>query len=322
MRYFLQRFAQLVVVFVLVTFGVLVLMRIGSGGPRELANRMLGGFPSEKEAADTILQYHLDSNYFTQYLYWLRDLFIHQDLGYSKGNSSTVAALLGPRVWTTVLLGLYANVFALLLAVPVAVRQAYKRDGAFDRVSSLFTFAIVGVPAIVLGVFLRLLLVVRFKVFLPLGTKVYPWQDLGQHFHAFFLPTLTLTLPLAAVYARLLRADMIMTLQADFVTLASAKGVSPSRVLWHHALRNSAFSLLTAVGTQLGALVGSALVVETLFAMDGLGAQLVRSVGTRDLFTVQSLVAIIVLFVVTVNLLVDLLYTVIDPRIRHARVLK
>lgn len=114
---------------------------------------------------------------------------------------------------------------------------------------------------------------------------------------------------------------MVLTLQQDFITLASAKGVSPRRVLWVHALRNSLFSLVTSVGTQLGAIVGGAIVAETFFDLDGMGSMLVTAILQKDLFTVQSAAAILVGTVVIMNLIVDLLYAVIDPRIRHARAL-
>ena len=153
------------------------------------------------------------------------------------------------------------------------------------------------------------------------ANKIYPWDNFWLHMKNFALPTLSLAIPIAAVYARLLRSDMVQTLQSDFVTLASAKGVPPGRVLWRHALRNSSLSLLTAVGTQTGALLGGALVVETLYDLDGLGSQLVISVLSSDLFTVQSFVAIIVLLVVVVNFTVDVSYALVDPRIRQARTL-
>jgi len=319
-RYVFQRLAQLLIVFLLVTFGVLIVMRIGSGSANELGLRMLGGQASDTQVAEVISRYHLDSNYVVQYLYWLRDL-VTGDLGYSQINNMDVTQLLTPLVMVTTLLGLYAIIFGVIIAVPVAVHQAYRRDGWFDRIASLSTFVIVGVPTIVLSVLLKLMFNTRLGWFPAIGDKIYPWQDLGGHFKNFFLPALTLTLPIAAIYARLLRADMSLTLQADFITLASAKGVPPRQVLWKHALRNSLFSIVTAIGTQLGALVGSAIVVETFFDLDGLGGRLIRAVLTRDLFTVQSLVAVIVLLVVLVNFGVDLLYAVLDPRIRQVRAL-
>jgi peptide/nickel transport system permease protein len=320
-RYAMQRLAQLIIVFVIVTFGVLVVMRIGSASPTELAYKLLGGQPTPELAAETVERYHLDRNLFVQYVYWLRDFVVDRDLGYSARDNLPVSSLLGPRVMTTLLLGIYATCFAVLIAVPLGMWSAYRRSRLFDKATSALTFVGVAVPAIVLGVLLKLLFVVRLDWFPSIGTKVYPWDDPGEHFQNFFLPVLTLTIPIAAVYTRLLRSDMVITLQSDFITLASAKGVPPGRILWRHALRNSLFSIVTAVGTQLGALIGSALVVEVLFDLDGLGSQLVTSVLTSDLFTVQSMVAVIVAIVVTVNLLVDLLYAVIDPRIRQTRAL-
>jgi peptide/nickel transport system permease protein len=172
-----------------------------------------------------------------------------------------------------------------------------------------------------LAPFIIFLFVVKLGWFPRTGEKIMPWDDLGAHFRNFFLPVVVLTLPLAAIFARLLRADMVQTLQSDFITLASAKGVPPGRVLWGHALRNSLFSLLTSVGVQLGGIVGGALVVEQYFNMKGMGALLLTSILSKDLFVVQSVTAIVVAVVSVANLGIDLLYAVIDPRIRHARAL-
>ncbi len=142
--------------------------------------------------------------------------------------------------------------WALIIAIPVAVYQAYKRDSSFDRGGNFFSFLFVSLPALVLAPFIIYVFVVKLGWFPRVGEKVMPWDDLGAHFRNFFLPVLVLTLPLAAIFTRVLRADMMQTLQSDFITLASAKGVPPRRVLWSHALRNSLFSLLTIVGIQLG----------------------------------------------------------------------
>lgn len=334
MRYFLQRLGQFAIVFFLVTFGVLILMRLGLNAPGDPARTLLGGTADQRLIDATTAKYHLDSNYLVQYFYWLKGM-LTGDMGQSIPLSKPVSTLIAGRIMTTFLLGLYAVVFALLIAVPVAVRQAYKRDTNFDKVGSGISFMFVSVPAIVLAPLLTLLLITKHQISVPftdyyfniggwfprLGDKIYPWQNLGSHIHNFFVPTLVLTLPLAAIFARLLRGDMVQTLQADFITLASAKGVSPRRVLWVHALRNSLFSLLTSIGTQLGGIVGGAIVVEQFFDLDGTGSLLVRQILSKDLFGVQSASAILVATVVVVNLTVDMLYAVVDPRIRHARAL-
>lgn len=312
---------QLVIVFVLVTFGVMIIMRIGSNTPEEMAIKLSGGPITDVQQQTLISRYKLDSNYFVQYWTWLWNLVVHQDLGESPMNSTTVWKLMQPRVATTFLLGVYANILALVLAVPLAVRQAQKRDSWFDKTGNFMTFIGVGIPAVVLGIFLQLIFALKLGWFPFVANKVYPWDNFGEHVKNFLLPTLSLSIPIAAVYGRLLRSDMVQTLQSDFVTLASAKGVPPGRVLWRHALRNSSLSLLTAVGTQTGALLGGALVVETLYDLDGLGSLLVVAVLASDLFTVQSFVAIIVLLVVVVNFTVDISYALVDPRIRQARTL-
>lgn len=334
MRYFLQRFGQFLIVFFIVTFGVLVLMRLGLNLPGDPARTLLGGTADQNLIDVTTKKYHLDSNYFVQYWFWLKGM-VTGDMGYSVPTSSAVSSLIKGRVMTTVLLGIYALVLALLIAVPLAVRQAYKRDSLYDKLGSGLSFMFVSVPGIVLAPLLTLLLISKHEITIPftdyyftlggwfprVGDKIYPWENLGAHVDNFLVPTLVLTLPLSAVFARLLRGDMIMTLQADFVTLASAKGVPPARVLWVHALRNSLFSLLTSVGTQLGALVGGAIVAEQFFDLDGMGTMLVRAILSKDLFVVQSTAALLVATVVVVNLAVDMLYAVVDPRIRHARAL-
>jgi peptide/nickel transport system permease protein len=331
-RYFLQRLLQFAIVFFIVTFVVMVLMRLGLNAPGDPARTLLGGTADQELIDATTEKFKLDSNYLTQYLFWLGNM-IQGDMGFSVPNSLPVLDLITGRVMTTLLLGAYAIIWALIIAVPLAVRQAHQRDSLFDKSASGISFLFVSAPPIVLAPILTLVLikentwevgdyVITIGGWFPrVGDKVYPWEDLGEHFSNFFVPTIVLTLGLAAVFTRLLRAEMAMTLQSDFITLASAKGVSPRRVLWVHGLRNSLFSLLTSVGTQLGAIVGGAIVAETFFDLDGMGTMLVTAVLSKDLFTVQSTTAILVFCVVTVNLIVDLMYAVIDPRIRHVRAL-
>jgi peptide/nickel transport system permease protein len=319
-RYFLQRFLQFVIVFFLVTFGVMVFMRIGMNKPGDPARTMLGGVVSDEKAAAVNAQYHLNDNLFLQYFFWLGKMF-RGDFGISVQQNVTVANYMKGRVLVTFFLGFYSILWALIISVPVAVYQAYKRDSNFDRAGNLFSFLFVSLPALVLAPFIIFVFVEKLGWFPRISEKVMPWDDPGAHFQNFLLPVMVLTLPLAAVFTRILRADLVQTLQSDFITLASAKGVSPRRVLWNHALRNSLFSLLSTVGVQLGAIVGGALVVEQYFAMKGMGSLLLTSILSKDLFVVQSTTAIVVAVVAIANLLIDLLYAVIDPRIRHFRAL-
>lgn len=322
LRYVLQRLTQFVIVFVIVTFAVMVLLRLGLNQPGDPARTMLGGFSTAEEIAATNARYHLHDNYLVQYFYWVKLMVVDRDFGYSVSNSQPVATLISRRIVTTLLLGAYTIVLSVAIAVPVALRQAYKRGRVFDRGANTATFLFVSVPVVVVAVFGKLLFVEHWALFPRIADKVYPWQGIGEHIHNFFLPVLTLTLPTAAILTRLLRADVSVTLQSEFIDLATAKGVPPRRILWGHALRNSLFTMVTSIGVQVGAIIGGAIVVETFFDLDGMGSLLVVAVLSSDLFTVQAIVALLVVAVVLTNLLVDLLYGVIDPRLRLASELR
>ena len=147
------------------------------------------------------------------------------------------------------------------------------------------------------------------------------WDNIVLHFKNMALPTFVLGIGLAAIFIRLLRADLVNTLQSDFIVMARAKGLSPARILWRHALRSSLFSLMTSVALQFGGILGGAVVVEQIYALPGMGFLLFQAVQQKDLLVVQACAALFALCVVVVNFVVDMLYAVVDPRIRHARAL-
>ncbi len=318
MRYALQRLAQFLIVFFIVTFLVMVAIRAGR---ENVAAEMLGGIGATPERVEAVTeQYKLDASYPVQYAYWLKNL-VTLDLGRSELFSAEVSELIKQRAPMTLLLGLYSITLALVLAVPLGVLSAYRRDGWFDKAGSALSFGFVSLPNLVLGILLLFLFAVHWGWFPADSEKIWPWDEPWEHFRNMALPTLTLALGLAAVFTRVLRADMINTLQSDFITLARAKGMSPSRILWRHALRASLFSLVTIAALQLGAILGGALVIETIFSLPGMGDLLVIGIQRNDLLVVQACAALFALAVVFVNFIVDLLYAVIDPRIRHARAL-
>ena len=151
------------------------------------------------------------------------------------------------------------------------------------------------------------------------ATGYAPLADgIGEHLKSVFLPALALGAGQIAIYMRLLRTDMIATLQEDFIDVARAKGMTPRYVLLRHAFKPSSFSLLTVAGLNVGALIGGAVVIESIFVIGGVGDLLVRSIFTRDYLVIQSTVLVVAVGFVVVNFLVDLLYSVLDPRIRHA----
>ena len=176
MRYFLQRLLQFVIVFFLVTFGVMVFMRIGMNKPGDPARTMLGGVVSDEKAAAVNAQYHLNDNLFVQYFFWLGKMF-RGDFGISVQQNVTVANYMKGRVLVTFFLGFYSILWALIIAVPVAVYQAYKRDSNFDRAGNLFSFLFVSLPALVLAPFIIFVFVDKLGWFPRISEKVMPWDD-------------------------------------------------------------------------------------------------------------------------------------------------
>jgi peptide/nickel transport system permease protein len=318
MRYFLQRFVQFCLVFVVVTFTVMVATRIGSQDPvRDLA----GGTVSDAQIEAVLEDYpYLEKPLVVQYVYWLGD-FVTGDLGYSYSQSQSGADMFKQRLPPTIFIGFWAIFIGLLVAVPVGIYSAYRRNGAFDRTASVSSFAAISTPPLVVAVALLYLVVSRYSIFPTVGASNYvaPWDNPWEHFKNFFIPALVLGIGLAGVWSRFLRADMNLTLQSDYIMLAKAKGVSPSRVLWGHGLRGSVLSLITSVALQLAALVGGAVIAEQFFGPRGIGDRLVFAIQQNDILIIQAITAVLVVAVVFFNLLVDLLYAVIDPRIRHAR---
>jgi peptide/nickel transport system permease protein len=318
MRYFVQRFVQFLIVFVIVTFTVMAVTRIGSDDPvRDLA----GGAVSEAQLEKVKEDYpYLDDPLVVQYVYWVGDL-VTGDLGYSYLQSQSGADMFKQRLPPTIFIGFWAVFIGLAVAVPVGVYSAYKRDTTFDRTASVASFGVISMPPIVVAVALLYLVVARWGFFPTVGASTYvaPWDDPVAHFKNFFIPALVIGLALAGVWTRFLRADMNITLQSDFITLAKAKGVSPRRILWRHALRASVLSLITSVALQLAALVSGAVVAEQFFGPRGIGDRLVFAIQQNDILIIQAITAVLVVGVVLFNLVVDLLYAVVDPRIRHAR---
>jgi peptide/nickel transport system permease protein len=317
-RYFLQRLVQFVIVFVVVTFIVMAATRIGSTDPlRDLA----GGQVSEQQMQEVAEDYpYLDKPLPVQYVYWLKDV-VTGDWGRSYIQSQTVGEMFRQRGPATFFIAFWAIVIGLVIAVPLGVYSAYRRDKLFDKATSMSSFALISMPPLVVAVLLLFLVVVRVDMFSTVAGSTYvaPWDNPYEHFKNFFIPALTLGVGLGAVWSRFLRGDMILTLQSDFITLAKAKGISSRRILWVHALRASILSLMTSVALQMSALISGAVIAEQFFGPRGLGDRLVFAIQQNDLLVIQALSMLLVVAVVVVNLTVDLLYAVVDPRIRAAR---
>jgi peptide/nickel transport system permease protein len=227
-----------------------------------------------------------------------------------------VLEAIGERLPVTLQIGLFALFFSIVLAVPLGVFSAYRANGAVDRSITTASFGLLAIPSFMSALLLLYIFAVYLGLFPATGwTRLT--DDLGKNLKSVVLPAAALGIGQLAVYTRLLRSDMIATLQEDFVSMARAKGLPTWRILFRHALRPSSFSLLTIVGLQVGNLIGGAVIVEQFFALPGVGRLLFDAIAQRDLVLVQGVVLFLALSTVMANFAVDLLYSVLDPRIRR-----
>lgn len=311
---FLKKFAQLIATVLLVTLFSAFLLELIPGD----AVTTLAPLASDEQREALRSDLNLDRPFFARYASWLGD-FARGDMGnyYTVGNVRPVADRLWDSMPVSILLMLYAQILALLIAIPLGVLTAFRKDSFFDRMSNTSAFAMLAIPNFALGFVLQYYLAVELGWFQVSGYTA-PTSDFGAHVSSMVLPTITLTVGQIAVYMRLLRSDMIATLQQDFILMAKAKGLRSRRILFKHALRPSSLTLLTVAGLNIGTLIGGALIIEVVFQLPGMGLMLQEAILRNQLIAFQSMVAVLAILYVLVTFAVDLLYSVLDPRIRHA----
>jgi peptide/nickel transport system permease protein len=312
MRFLLQRLVGLVIVLFVVSLFTFLLVDLLPG---DTTTTILGPLAADDELrAEAQAELNLDDPLYVRYGDWVTNA-LQGDLGDSFVTGEPVSQSIRERLPTSILLMIYAQVLALLISIPLAVLSAYRANGLFDKVATTGSFGLLSIPNFILAIVLIFLFGVRWDIFPTLYDDSSPTQIVTT----MFLPALTLAVGLSAVYMRLLRTDMIATLQEDYITMAKAKGLPTAYILVRHALRPSTFSLVTVAGIQVGALIGGALVIEQLFSIPGIGTLVTESIFRRDYLVIQGCVLVIAVAYVLVNFAVDLLYTFLDPRVRHAR---
>lgn len=313
MRVILKKLGYLIPVLFAVTALSFLLIKMLPGDPT--INKL--GFNATPAAVKQLHhQLGLDKPLVQQYGTWVGHM-VTGNLGRSYISDQPVMTTIKQNLPTTLELMILAQVIAFILSVPAGIYAAYRPNKAFDRVSTTVSFGMLALPAFVFGVFLVYVFAIKVHLFPATGWTPLT-KNLRENLRTVTLPAITLALPLVAVYLRLLRSDLMATLQEDFITMAKSKGLSTRRVLLRHAFRPSTFSLITVAGLNTGTLIGGALIVEVIFALPGIGNLAVTSVFQRDYLVVQGTVVLIAVGYVLVNFLVDVLYAIVDPRVRHA----
>jgi len=320
-----------------IMFGVAIIVfffiRLTPGDPVDIMMGQ-GGAISTGEMDQLREEFHLNEPLHIQLWYFLRDA-AKGDLGYSYVLKQPVTSLIGERLPATIELAVGALLFSLIVAFPIGIISAVKQNSWLDRISMSTAFLGISMPGFWLGIILILLFSVKLH-WLPvqgrisLGTglqegtgyfvldsiltgNVKAFQSSLSHL---VLPSITLGAPVAAVIARVLRSSMLETLRSDYVTLARSKGVSEWWVVIKHALRNAMIPTVTVVGLQVGILLGGNMVIETVFGWPGLGRMVVKAIFDRDFPLIQGAVMIYAFTFVMANLIVDVMYTYLNPRIR------
>ncbi len=295
-------FSTLIVMFGVVTL-VFLLIHLVPGDPVQV---MLGesAHPADHEALRQALG--LDQPLFQQWLHYLGNL-LQGNLGTSLHSRQPIADLLLQRIPATAQLAVTSLFVAILLALPLGSIAALRKNTLLDQGAMLFSLIGVAIPNFWMGPLLILLFSLTLG-WLPVSGK--------EQALSIVLPALTLGTALAAILARMVRATLLEVLSEDYIRTARAKGLGESAIVWRHALRNAALPIITILGLQLGTLLGGAVITEIIFSWPGLGHALVEAIQKRDYPVVQACVLLISLTYVLVNALTDILYALLDPRVR------
>jgi peptide/nickel transport system permease protein len=259
-------------------------------------------------------EYNLDDPLPSRYVQWATG-FVTGDFGVQFGldGEPPVSDLIKERLPRTLTLLVMAQLMAVTLAVPWALFSASRADTVVDKMSTVTSFMFIALPSFALAVIMKYLFVIKFEIFPLIFNASDPfWSRMWQ----MVLPAMVLALPAASIYQRLLRTDLITTLQEDYILTARSKGVSKRNILFKHALRPSLFSFITIFAINTGALIGGALIVEQVFIIPGLGSAIVEAIVREDFPVVLAIVMIVTAGFVVLNVLVDLIYSIIDPRVR------
>jgi len=311
MTFVFRRLALLVPTAIGVTIITFFMVHLIPGDP---AVTVLGQHATPATVALLHHQWGLDKPLAEQY--WLfMDRLVHGNLGESLYYQVPVWGLITSRLPATLWLLCYAAVIAIVISVPLAVLAASRKDAIRDHVVRVVPLLGLGMPAFWFGLILQTWLGTKLRLFPVTGYG----QGFVGHVHTMFLPSLTVAVALCPVLIRSLRASMLNVLGADFITTARAKGVPAPRLLVRHVLRNAVIPAVTVLGINIGYLIGGTLIVEQVFAVPGIGSLMIGAILQRDFPVVQGVALVFGVLVVLVNLLTDVAYAALDPRVRFGR---
>jgi peptide/nickel transport system permease protein len=311
MSFVARRLLQLVPVAVGVTIIVFFMIHLIPGDP---ARTILGIHATPKAIAELHREWGLNRPLISQYWLFL-DRLVHGNLGQSLIYGVSASSLILSHLPATLFLIVYATVLAIAISVPLAMLAASKRNGLRDQAVRAVPLFGLGMPPFWVGFLLIDAFAVHWRIFPVSGYGT----GFGGHLLYLFLPSLTVAIALAPVVIRSLRASMLSVLGADYITTARSKGVPGSRLFIRHVLRNAIIPAITVLGINIGFLIGGTVIIENVFAIPGVGQLMINSIFQRDFPVVQGVTLVFAVLVVLINLLTDVAYATLDPRVRFDR---
>ena len=310
-NFIVKRVLSIIPVLIIVSVVIFSVVHLTPGDP---AASILGDEATAEDIAALRERMGLDKPVVEQYFIWIGNI-LHGDFGMSVAGNETVANLLKSHWEPTISLALFSTVIALGIAIPLGILAARNKGTAIDSGISALSLMGISFPSFLLGLFLMMVFAVKLKLLPVSGYKTLS-DGLVPHIRSLVLPGIALGFMHSALLMRMTKASMLEVLNSDYIKMAKAKGVKEFLLVAKHAFRNALIPVITTVGQSIvGALAGAA-VVESMFAIPGMGQLMVNSIGRRDYYVIQAIVLIIACINVLVNLLVDLLYGIADPRVR------
>jgi peptide/nickel transport system permease protein len=310
-RYIAKRAVLLVLIIFFVSVAAFFLVHLLPGNP---AVAILGPNDTPQNAAILNHQLGLDKPLAEQYFIWIGHVF-QGNLGQSFTTHQTTASVISQSYPIDLELIIFSQLMAAVVALPLAMKASRRPNGLFDQFANSTAFGMLALPPFVIGPVLVLIFAVHWHVFPGPASYVPITQGFWSNIHTMLLPSIVLALGSIVVYFRLLRNDLIATLQEDFITMARSKGLTDRRIMWRHALRPSSVSVLASAGVTIGGLIAGTFVVELLLQLPGLGFQLISAINQDDYTVVQGITLVVAVAVVLINFVFDFIFTVVDPRI-------
>lgn len=308
-KYIARKLIQFIIIMIITSIIIFIMVRLSKTDP---LTAIVGGKQTSVETMEQLkIKFGLDKSFVEQYFAWIGGLF-QGELGMSFKYQVSINELFADRFPITIGLVILSTLIALVIAIPFGVLAAVKKNTAVDRIISVISVFLAGCPPF----FMSLLMILFFARYVPSYQFTGGYNNFSEYFMRILVPSVALAFTMIALASRITRASMIEQLNAQYTQTAVAKGVSEPQLVWGHNFRNAVIPVLSVVSVQIGGMIAGSVLVENVFSLSGLGTLLIDSIKASDYVVVQDITMLMVLIFMVISTVVDILYAVIDPRIR------